>query len=401
MAEVRDVEAALRVAANPEDSAAFVRLLSAGPWRLDAAEILRLTNAAAWDGRPIYNAAVDILREGEISVSEPPGAALTDRGAKLVAAVTAQTLWTDSDFDESEPETVKQRKNREQRAQWRREQLDARLRVKLERLTELLNQLVPRAQRDGPFAVLEEFLVRTNMLHDLIAIETPDSQRTVLSLARLMRFVAEWQVSHPRDSLSQFIAYLDVYQQAGGDLDTEQIGRVDVQGVQLMTVYQAKGLEYEAVVVPRLVEGQFPDTREERLLIPVGLLKQAPPEDFAIDEERRLLFVAMTRAKSRLLLTALQPTGTRTQPSRFAAELGRGGASDVPFSSDDYERVTPTRSEHRASCHGTPGGSRRGADCPQRGPDCARNHQAASQADARTAGSRTSLCHAAAKRSRS
>ena len=84
---MRDVEAALRVAANPEDSTAFVRLLSAGPWRLDAAEILRLTNAAAWDGRPIYQAALDILREGEISVSEPPGAALPDDGARDLAAV--------------------------------------------------------------------------------------------------------------------------------------------------------------------------------------------------------------------------------------------------------------------------------------------------------------------------
>lgn len=341
--EVRDVEAALRVAANPEHSAAFVRLLSAGPWRLDAAEILRITNAAAWDGRPVYHAALDILREGEISISEPAGAALPHHGAAVLAAAAAPTLWTNADFDEAEPETIKQRRNREQRAQWRREQLDARLRVKLERLMELLNVLVPRAQRDGPFAVLEEFLVRTNMLHDLIAVETPDAQRTVLALARLMRFVADWQASHPRDSLAQFIAYLDVYQQVGGDLDTDQMGRVEVEGVQLMTVYQAKGLEYEAVVVPRLVEGQFPDTREERMLIPVQLLKQEPPQDFAIDEERRLLFVAMTRAKSALLLTALQPTGAKTSPSRFVGELAHlGGQDDAPFSSDDFEPVLPT-----------------------------------------------------------
>src|SRR4030095_7235381 len=111
----------LRVCANPQDRAAFVRLLTAGPWRLDAAEILRLTNAAAWDGRPIYQAALDVLREGEISVSEPPGAALPDNGAKVLAAATAQTLWTEADFDDSEPETIKQRRSREQRAQWRRE----------------------------------------------------------------------------------------------------------------------------------------------------------------------------------------------------------------------------------------------------------------------------------------
>ena len=35
-----------------------------------------------------------------------------------------------------------------------------------------------------------------------------------------------------------------------------------------MTIYQAKGLEYEVVVVPRLIEGQFPDERDEKLLIP-------------------------------------------------------------------------------------------------------------------------------------
>src|SRR5512141_918179 len=338
--EVRDVVSALRVAANPDDSISFVRLLSAGPWRLDAAEILRVANAAAWDGRPVYQAAAEILREGEISISEPPTAALANDAPLRAAAV--QTLWTEADFDDREPETVRQRRGREQRAIWRREQLDARLRIKLERLISLLNELVPRGQRDGPFAVLEDYLVRTNLLHDLIAVETPDAQRTVLSLARLMRFVADWQQAHPRDSLGQFVAYLDLYEQVGGELESDQIGRVDVEGVQLMTVYQAKGLEYEAVVVPRLVETQFPDTRDEQRLLPVELLKQKPPEDFAIDEERRLLFVAMTRAKSRLLLSALQPSGSKVQPSRFVAEIERedGGAS-APVSSDDYERRVP------------------------------------------------------------
>ena len=145
----------------------------------------------------------------------------------------------------------------------------------------------------------------------------------------------------PRDSLAQFIAYLDIYQQVGGDLDTDQTGRVEVEGVQLMTVYQAKGLEYEAVVVPRLVEGQFPDTREERMLIPVELLKQRPPQDFAIDEERRLLFVAMTRAKSRLLLSALQQSGSKIAPSRFVGEIS-AASDDAPISSDDFEPAVPS-----------------------------------------------------------
>jgi superfamily I DNA/RNA helicase/RecB family exonuclease len=336
--EVRDVEAALRVAANPDDSNAFVRLLSAGPWRLDAAETLRVTSAAAWDGRPVHQAASEILREGKIAGSDGSSAAAS-ASPDIVDRVP--TLWAEVDFDESEAQTVRERRGREQRSKQRREQLDARLRVKLERVEELVNELVPRAQRDGPFAVMEDYLVRTNLLHDLIAVETVEAQRTVLAVARFMRFVADWQEAHPRETLTDFVAYLDVYQQVGGDLDADQQGRIAVDGVQLMTVYQAKGLEYEAVVVPRLVDGQFPDTRDEQRLLPVELLKQKPPADFAIDEERRLLFVAMTRAKSHLLLTALQPAGSRVQPSRFVGELERGGG-DEPISSDEYVRVVPT-----------------------------------------------------------
>jgi len=120
---------------------------------------------------------------------------------------------------------VRERRGREQRSRQRREELDARLRIKLERVEALVNELVPRAQRDGPFAVLEDFLVRTNMLHDLIAVETVEAQRTVLAVARFMRFVADWQQARPRETLTDFVSYLDIYQQVGGDLDADQQGR--------------------------------------------------------------------------------------------------------------------------------------------------------------------------------
>ncbi len=227
--DVRDAEAALRVAANPDDSNSFVRLLSSGPWRLDAAEILRVTNTAAWDGRPIHQAASDILRDRHIDVSAGPETAATQRTDQP----RPPTLWGDAEFDEDEAQTVRERRGREQRSQQRREALDARLRVKLERVDALVNELVPRAQRDGPFAVLEDYLVRTNMLHDLIAVETVEAQRSVLAVARFMRFVADWQAAHPRETLADFIAYLNVYQQVGGDLDTDQQGRVVVDGVQI------------------------------------------------------------------------------------------------------------------------------------------------------------------------
>jgi superfamily I DNA/RNA helicase/RecB family exonuclease len=279
--DVRDAEAALRVIANPADSVAFTRLMTAGPWRFDALEIMRLRRVAAWDKRPIYDAASQLLR-GELP-----------------------------------------------------EQPDPLLRAKLERLLGCIDDLVPRGTRDGPFTLLEDYLVRTNLLHDLIATGTAEAQRSVLALARLMRFAADWQRDQPNGSLRDFIEYLDLYQDIGGELDTERPIGSDLEGVLLMTIYQAKGLEYEVVVVPRLVEGMFPGKRGENLPIPVELLKQEPPPDFATDEERRLLFVAMTRARSRLILTAPAEDAARERPSQFIGQVLGEDAADVTVTRRD------------------------------------------------------------------
>ncbi len=293
--EIRDLEAALRVCANPDDSVAFTRLLTAGPWRLDAAEILRLTRDAAWDGRPVFQAAAAFRRAGK------PAADANDPGA----------LGTPAERVQSEPS--------------RGELAQAALRAKLNLLFACVEDLVPRGPRDGPSAILLEYLVRTKLLADLLAVETPEAQRTLLAVARLMRFTADWQREHPERSLLDFVAYLDLFEEAGGDLDADRATGVETDGVQLMTIYQAKGLEYEVVVVPRLVEGQFPDTRDEDILIPIELLRQRPPEEFAIAEERRLCFVAMTRARSRLLLTAINSQAAKARPSRFAGEVAEEG----------------------------------------------------------------------------
>ncbi len=79
------------------------------------------------------------------------------------------------------------------------------------------------------------------------------------------------------------------------------------QGVALMTMHGAKGLEFQAVFLPTLVEGVSPHEK--------GMEQ--------IEEERRLFYVAMTRAKERLCLSAVRKRYDKeTVPSRFLAEMG-------------------------------------------------------------------------------
>jgi DNA helicase-2/ATP-dependent DNA helicase PcrA len=109
------------------------------------------------------------------------------------------------------------------------------------------------------------------------------------------------------------------------------------RGVNLLTLHRAKGLEFEAVFIPRLQEKELPS-------------KQArTPEEIA--EERRLLYVGMTRAKRVLWLTW---SGKR---SRFLAELGVAGAAAAPVAKRDWtpdgERLRAWRLE-RSRADGVP-----------------------------------------------
>ncbi len=84
--------------------------------------------------------------------------------------------------------------------------------------------------------------------------------------------------------------------------------KADEDAVQLMTMHSSKGLEYRVVVIPEMNEGQIPSSR---------CVKSSE-----IEEERRLLYVAMTRAKERLFLLYREKNlQKKVLPSRFLSEI--------------------------------------------------------------------------------
>jgi DNA helicase II / ATP-dependent DNA helicase PcrA len=112
--------------------------------------------------------------------------------------------------------------------------------------------------------------------------------------ARLIQLAEEFQDGDA--TVADFAADLMARFDASGD------GR----GVNFLTYHRAKGLEFEVVFLPRLNEGELPFRRAL--------------DDEALAEERRLLYVGITRAKNRLYVSHV--IGGRNTPSRFLAELG-------------------------------------------------------------------------------
>ena len=115
-------------------------------------------------------------------------------------------------------------------------------------------------------------------------------------LGRLRALAAEFQLANDDGNVAAFVEEL------GRRFSTEHSGR----GVNLLTYHRAKGLEFDAVFLPRLLDGELPFRS--------GRAKAEP------DEERRLLYVGITRARTYLFLT--WATDAKTKPSPFLDELG-------------------------------------------------------------------------------
>src|SRR4029077_5925030 len=137
-------------------------------------------------------------------------------------------------------------------------------------------------------------------------------------LRRLAQFIREWQSKSETTRLPEFVEYLDYFAQAGGQINLEQDSG---DSVQLMTVHDAKGLEFEHVFVLRLTHRGFPMApRAPVLEFPEALMKEELPRgDFHIQEERRLFYVAITRARERLTLTTV--VHKRSRPSVFLEDI--------------------------------------------------------------------------------
>ena len=110
--------------------------------------------------------------------------------------------------------------------------------------------------------------------------------------------------------------------------DTLADGGVRGDAVRLLTAHRSKGLEWEVVVVAGVQDGVWPDLRRRSTLLEAERLDRdglREPADRArlLADERRLFYVALTRAKRRLVVTAVEsPEDDGDRPSRFLADLG-------------------------------------------------------------------------------
>ncbi|HEX2097357.1 MAG TPA: UvrD-helicase domain-containing protein [Solirubrobacterales bacterium] len=179
------------------------------------------------------------------------------------------------------------------------------------RFYETMAGLRERAEREGPVAsLLEAVLDESGYLQALAAERTPEADGRIENLEALVAGAAEFDLEREREGDSDVSPLEEYLQQIS--LFTQQDELRDEPAITLMTLHNAKGLEYDTVFVVGCEEGSFPHMKAL--------------EEGGEEEERRLCYVGITRARRRLYMTwtrerRLFGRAERNLPSRFVDEI--------------------------------------------------------------------------------
>src|SRR5262249_1257554 len=149
---------------------------------------------------------------------------------------------------------------------------------------DLIVNLTEIARTDPVSIAIGKMLDRSGYLQDLREEHSEDADARIENLAELVSAAREYETREPDPTLGGFVDRLSLL----SDVDEEQ-GDQDAR-IWLMTLHSAKGLEFPVVVLAGLEEGLFPHSRSS-------------DDEEDLEEERRLCYVGMTRARARLVLT--------------------------------------------------------------------------------------------------
>jgi ATP-dependent DNA helicase UvrD/PcrA len=196
----------------------------------------------------------------------------------------------------------------------------------------VMESLMATAGDANVATIVEAVLDRTGYLEALEAERTIEASGRIENLEELIGVAREYDAAAQEPSLSGFLQEISLYSDQDALRDDDDGGQVT-----LMTLHNAKGLEFRSVFMIGMEEGIFPHARSI--------------EENSLEEERRLCYVGMTRAQERLVLTHamrrnLFGRSEANLPSRFLDELPQSGVERErlrPASWSDYGRPSVQR----------------------------------------------------------
>jgi len=264
---VMDALAYLRLLDNYHESTSLYRVLAMPIWNIAHSDIVELSHQAKKKTRSLF----EQLKQGDVTMS-----------------------------DESKKGITK-------------------LLTHIEKHTEV-------AQTKPVGEVLLQFLNDSGYLQTITREETLETQQQASILRQLFKVIETFQRGERPSTTRSFLAYIDHVTESGDAGSLERDLESGPETIKLMTIHSAKGLEFPYVFVGNVVDQRFPGmNRADAIPVPDALVREhLPTGDAHLQEERRLMYVAITRARDGIFFTLAEDYGgtRRKKPSPFMYELG-------------------------------------------------------------------------------
>lgn len=246
--EVSDLVAFLRVVSDPDDSASFYQVLSIPEFDFQALDLRRLVSFTKSSDYSIFE-SLDHIEESKLS------------------------------------DDTKER---------------------LKKFQQSIKDHIKLSAKQTAGQVLFSWLESNDLLSRILNPDTPTAEKRAKNIAKFFDKIKSYESEHEDASVNSVVDWIDLASNIGESPLANDSDWSEVNAVNIMTVHGSKGLEFPVVFLVNLVALRFPSMqRREQIPLPESIIKEVlPTGDFHLQEERRLFYVGMTRAKDYLFLTA-------------------------------------------------------------------------------------------------
>lgn len=177
---------------------------------------------------------------------------------------------------------------------------------KIKKIVGMIKRHLSRIAKDTAGQILYYFLQDSGLLQKFLSVKTEAEAIKAQNVAKFFEKLKTYEAEHDDASIFAVVDWIDLSMEMGESPLATDVDWTDNDAVNILTVHSSKGLEFPVVFLVNLVLQRFPvRERKEQIPIPKELIKEILPEgDYHLEEERRLFYVGMTRAKDNLFLTA-------------------------------------------------------------------------------------------------
>lgn len=266
--EVKDLISYLKILYNPEDSPSFYRVLSMSLFQIDSKDIHLLLAFAKKTNLSLFQASE-------------------------ICASFFHTTWLKPEYEVYESYLPL---------------INTHTKERLLPIISLVRKHLSLAKKETAGQILYSFLEKTGYLTQLVSYKSEKEEQSLHNITKFFGKLKTYETEHEDASIFAVVDYIDMSMELGESPIAAKTDLSEYNAVSILTAHSSKGLEFPVVFLVNLNQGRFPTyEKKETVPIPQELIKEVLPEgDYHLQEERRLFYVAATRAMDKLFLSASQ-----------------------------------------------------------------------------------------------